>query len=111
MDKWRDQLAEQPANVCRVAADAMAVVCLPIASRPPWSLTSGRISLGNRNPGVEGDPLPRLRAAFAREIGHQGIYYLTGSPWQVAFDLAFARRVLDGEADPYDAAACTLLAD
>jgi hypothetical protein len=111
--KWQKQLANQNDDVHRVAADLMVFYYLFA-----WNITTQVKRNGVREVlswklGDESDPpgLAQVDAAFEQRIGHTGIYYLTGRPWQIAFYLDFARRLIREGVDPLDAAACQRLAD
>lgn len=113
MEKWRDQLAEQSADVHRVAADLMVLYYMFPSNIGEQAKRNGLQEVIGWELGDEGMPpgLPDVEAAFEQAIGHSGIYYLTGRPWQIAFYLKFAREVISGEVDSYDASACQQLAD
>lgn len=113
MEKWRDQLAEQSADVHRIAADLMVVYYVFA-----WNIGTEARHQGLREviswklADEEPPPgMPDVEAAFDQRIGHAGIYYLTGRPWQIAFYLEFARRLIRDGIDPHDAEACQQLAD
>jgi 5-methylcytosine-specific restriction protein B len=113
MDKWRKQLAGQSLDVHRIAADVMALYYLFPANMGGLVKRNGVRDVIGWQLVSEHDPpgWPTLEEAFDQRIGHSGIYYLTGRPWQIAFYLDFARRLIGESVDPYDAAACQLLAD
>lgn len=113
MEKWHDQLAGQSPDVHRVAADVMAF----------YYLFPSNIGLVAKLAGVREviswklaeDPpaamLTELTEAFGQQIGHAGIYYLTGRVSQIAYYLEFARRLKRDGVDPFDPEACQRLAD
>jgi 5-methylcytosine-specific restriction protein B len=116
LEKLHDQLAEQPDDVLRVAADVLAFYFLfpgpetvgrekkleSIQAIVDWRPESLRIAPSERS---------MLETAFAQGIGNTGTYFLSGRPWHLAFFLAFARGVIEGRADPKDAASCKRLID
>jgi hypothetical protein len=112
-EKWRDQLADQSLDVHRVAADTMAFYYLFPSNMRASAKSEAVQEVVAWKLAAEGDPpeLDLLNAAFANGIGHSGIYYLTGRPWQVAYYLQFARRLLAESIDPRDPETCQLLAD
>ncbi len=116
LEKWRDQLADQPDDVLRVAADVLAVYFLFPSARTfgkDAKLRSVNEVVSWRPDALEIREPERvdLEAAFEKGIGSAGTGYQTGRPWEIAFLLKFARGVLAGEADPFDPDACRQLAD
>ena len=113
MEKWQDQLAGQPPDVHRIAADVMAFYYLfPTNIGSSAKLAGVQEIIGWKL--ADEPPPPRmhdLEAAVAEGIGHAGIYYLTGRPWKVAYYLEFARRLKRERVDPFDPDACQRLAD
>ena len=111
LEKWHDQLADQPEDVHRVAADSIAFYYL-------FPSNVGRdIKLANVNSVIswklQGDQpdLHLLERAYSIKVGSPGPQYLMGQPSQIAFFLDFARGVLSGPVDPSDPTACKRLAD
>jgi 5-methylcytosine-specific restriction protein B len=113
MEKWRDQLAEQPAEVHRIAADLMAFYYLFAWNIGTTAKRNGLREVISWKLAAEGEPpgMPEVDAAFEQRIGHTGIYYLTGRPWQIAYYLEFARQLIRDGVDPLDRGACQRLAD
>ena len=115
LEKWREQLADQPRAVHQVAADVIALYLLFPASDqigPVSKMATLRTVLEWRLADDQEPPdLPILEAAFAQGIGNAGTWYLTGRPWQIAFYLRFARRLLAEGVDTRDQEACQRLAD
>ncbi|CAA9589326.1 MAG: hypothetical protein AVDCRST_MAG88-4552, partial [uncultured Thermomicrobiales bacterium] len=113
-EKWRKQLADEPLDVHRVAADVLAFYFLfpaPDQVGPQAKMSAVRQVVGWKLADEEPPNLPLVERAFQEGIGHAGIYYLTGRPWQIAYDLRFARRILADGIDPKDAVACERIAD
>jgi hypothetical protein len=113
LEKWDKQLADQPLDVHRVAADAIAFYYLFPGQIGPAAKLHAVQQVINWKLADEGEPqdLPLLEEAFKYGIGHGGMYYAVGQPQQIAFYLRFARRVLTEGVDPHDAEGCKLLAD
>lgn len=113
MEKWRDQLADQSNEVHRIAADVMAFYYLFPTNIGVAAKLAGVHEVINWK--LADTPAPSalndLEQAFDAPIGHAGIYYLTGRPWQIAYYLEFARRLKHDGIDPYDPDACQRLAD
>jgi MoxR-like ATPase len=114
--KLRDQLAGQPDDVVRVAADVLAFYFLfPVSSTisPKTKLDSIQAIVDWRSDALAIAPSERkmFETAFAEGIGSTGPDYLTGRPWHLAFYLAFARGVITDRADPYDPESCKRLID
>ena len=111
--KWRRQLESQSVDVHRIAADVTALYYLFPGAVGTHVKVNGLREVLSWLPAEEQDP-PQLNdvlAAFERGIGHQGIYYLTGRPWQVAFYLKFARTIIGQHIDPYDVETARRIAD
>ena len=113
MVKWQRQLADQSVDVHRIAADVTALYYLFPAAIGSHVKVNGLRETLNWLPEEEREApgLPDVLAAFESGIGHQGIYYLTGRPWQVAYYLRFSRTVLAEHIDPDDVEACRRVAD
>jgi 5-methylcytosine-specific restriction protein B len=111
-EKWRRQLGDQAEAVHRLAADAMVVYSLFPSNRV---ISPGKkIELVNEVASWKVGLPPAsdsLRAAFAEGVGHPGMYYQTGRPWQVAFYLAFARLVKERGVDSLDKAEMKMICD
>jgi MoxR-like ATPase len=110
-EKWRDQLADQPEAIHRIAADTIAFYHLfPSNVGHETKIADVRrvISwkLDRDQPNFE-----LLERAYSSSVGSPGMHYLTGRRWQVAFFLEFARGVLSGLSDPQDPTECKRLAD
>ncbi|MBA2277453.1 MAG: AAA family ATPase, partial [Chloroflexia bacterium] len=113
MEKLHNQLADQPVDVHRIAADAMALYSLfPSNMGALVKRNNVREVISWKLVGESETPdLARIEEAFQQRIGTSGIWYLTGGPWQVAFYLDVSRRVLTAGIDPYDVEAITQIAD
>lgn len=116
LEKWRDQIADQPDDVLRVAADVLAVYFLFPSARTfgkDAKLRSVDEVVGWRPDAlaIREPERAALEAAFEEGIGSAGTGYQTGRFKEIAFLLNFGRGVLAGEADPFDPDACRHLAD
>lgn len=110
-EKWRDQLVDQPTDVHRLAADITAF----------YNLFPSNIGHDAKLAAVKQviswklqDDLPDLQPldlAYQVSVGSPGLYYLTGRPWQIAFYIEFARRVLSELPDLDAHLACRRVAD
>ncbi len=114
LNKLHDQLAAEPDDVLRVAADVLAFYFLFPSSKS----VGRRRKLDTIQTIVDWRPAALaiapsewglLEAAFVEGAGSTGSDYLTGRPAHLAFFLAFARGVLEGQADPYDPDSCRRL--
>ncbi|MDQ3694441.1 MAG: AAA family ATPase [Chloroflexota bacterium] len=114
IDKLNVQLANEPDDVLRVAADVLTLYYL-YPSRPSVKATTklARIQtiLDWRPDALAlADPnRQRLNTAFAEGIGAAGPSYVVNIPWHLVFFLAFARGVLQGDSEPGDAGSCQRL--
>lgn len=110
-EKWKDQLASQPKDIHRIAADVIVLYCL-FPSRMRYDAKIASVleviswKLADEKP--EWD---LVNDAFSTSIGFPGPYYQTGRPWQIAFYIEYCRRIRLGEADPFDHNACKQVAD
>lgn len=111
--KWRRQLDGLSDDVHRIAADVTALYYLFPNAVGTHVKVKGLREVLNWLPESEREPpgLPAILTAFESGIGHQGIYYLTGRPWQVAFYFKFTRAILAESIDPHDVDACRRVAD
>jgi len=110
-EKWRRQLAEQPEAVHRVAADIIAFYYLfPLNIGRDKKLADVRMVSGWKL----AHDLPNLgflERAYSASVGHAGMLYSTGRPWQVIFYLEFVRDLLSKGLEPTDRDVCKHLAD
>lgn len=116
LDKLHVQLADQPDDVVRVAADILVFYFLfpsseTIGGKRKLESIQTVASWRPEALAIRPDTLGMLETAFADGIGGTGQDYLTGRPVHLAFFLAFARGVRDGQADPYDPESCKRLID
>ncbi len=110
-EKWQAQLADEPEDVHRLAADVMAFYHLyPSNIGGQTKLASIEKIISWKLDG-DGPDLGLLERAYATSVGSAGPYYVQQRPWQIAFYLEFADRLLTSRADPNDAATCRQLAD
>ncbi|HEV2072006.1 MAG TPA: hypothetical protein VGR29_00045 [Thermomicrobiales bacterium] len=61
--------------------------------------------------GVDKKTWSQLLEAFKHPVGAPGMFYLAGRPFQMAFYLGFARRLMAEGVDPFNASQCKALAD
>ena len=112
-EKWQAQLAEQTADIHRLAADVLAIYYL--FPSLDWISTSTKrqqvervISWKIQNDLGEFD---NIADAFNQGVGAPGTYYQTTMPNQIAYCLEFARQMKKKGIDPYDRLQCQALAD
>jgi hypothetical protein len=111
LEKWRDQLIDQPEDVHRVAADSIAFYYLfPSNVGRETKLAKVRSVISWKLQGDQPD-LHLLERAYSTKVGSPGPHYLMGQPSQIAFFLDFARGALSGPVDPRNPTACKRLAD
>ncbi len=109
--KLHDQLAEQPEEVHRVAADVMAYYYLfPTKIGRQKKLAYIKMVAGWKL-NLDQPEFDLLQQAYAASVGDAGMLYNTRQPGQVIFYLEFAREVLSEGIDPTDITACKHLAD
>lgn len=113
-DKWEIQLSKQTVGVHRVAVDLMAFYYLfptniggDVKSQGVRKVAGWKLSHE-----VDESIINELdRVLHVNGLGHSGIYYLTGRPWQIAYFLRFARDLKRLNIDPYDLTTCIELAN
>ena len=111
VQKWEDQLADEPETVHRVAADVMAFYFLfPSNVSRSKKLQVVREVIGWKLQSDAPD-LAFLEQAYSASVGHGGMLYNTRRPEQVMFYLEFARDLLSSRKKPTDLEACKSLAD
>lgn len=114
-EKWELQLADQAADVHRVAADLMVIYSLfPRKSTLGAARKSEYISIVREwkdLPTPDRDAGELVSRAFMTGIATAGIYYLTGMPYHVAFYLQFSREAIRRQADLTDWQVTAELAD
>lgn len=109
--KLHDQLADQPEEVHRVAADIMAFYYLfPTNIGRQKKLDYIKMVVGWKLKQDQPD-LDLLQQAYAASVGDAGMLYNTRQPEQVIFYLEFAKKILSEDIDPKDVGACKLLAN
>jgi len=110
-DKWKGQLVNQSNDVHRIAADVIAFYHLfPSNISGETKLSDVKLVAAWKLGGEQPD-YSLLQKAFSTSIGSPGMYYLTGRPWQVAFYIDFAIRLLSQKARADDPNACKTVAD
>ncbi len=110
-EKLHDQLAEQPKEIRRVAADVVAFYYLfPTNIGIPKKLSSLERVIGWKL-GQEQPDFDSLRQAYEASVGDAGMLYNTRQPEQVIFYLKFARELLSKGIDPTNISACKSLAN
>lgn len=112
LDKWHDQLLDQPDDVHRLAADVLAFYYLfPTNVGANTKLQRIKTLLNWRLQDDQPD-LALIEAAFAATgLGSPGMFYLTTQPFQIEYYLRFFRAIIDGDADPHDVSECRTIAD
>lgn len=93
LQKWRDQLADQPEDVHRVAVDLLAFYYLfpsNVTLQHKVAVLGEVIGwrLGERPPDFE-----LLQRAYTAKVGHAGMQYGLAIPWQLTLFLETFRRV------------------
>lgn len=113
IDKWHDQLADQPADVHRVAADILAFYYLFPAADTASQQNKIKKVMTVANWKLKDDPPDQgfLERIFKNGIGGTGTHYLAAQNRQVEFYLEFARRMLAESVDSSDPIACKQIAD
>src|SRR6266566_4920731 len=113
VDKWHDQLADQPADVHRVAADILAFYYLFPAADTASQQNKIKKVMTVVNWKLTEDPPDQafLERIFKNGIGGTGTHYLAAQNRQVEFYLEFARRMLAESVDSSDPVAFKRIAD
>lgn len=110
-EKWRDQLADEPEDVHRMAADMLAFYYLfPTNIGFDKKMANLRRVIGWKL----ADDFPDLdlvENAFGAGVGIAGMLYNTKMPWQMIFYLQFFREVFSDRLNPYDVEVCRRLAN
>lgn len=111
LEKMGNQLANQPDDVLRAAADVLAFYFLFPSSKSvgPKRKQESIQTIVDWRPevlAIAPDERAMLESAFAHGIGSTGQDYLTGRTAHLTFLLGIARGVLQGRANPYDVDSC-----
>ncbi|MGI8484609.1 MAG: McrB family protein [Thermomicrobiales bacterium] len=112
-EKLRKQLADEPLDVHRIAADVTVLYYLfpSTISRAKKQESVEKViswKLGSQESSTE---WALVGTAFDHGLGSAGMFYSTGMPWQVAFFLKFSMNLKAAEISSIDATACQNLAN
>ena len=113
LEKWHDQLLDEPEDVHRVAADLMVFYSLfpaQVQVGKQVKLRDIRTIIGWKLAAHQPN-LDAVERAFEEGLGHAGINYLTGRPWQIAYYLEFSRLAIAEKIDLKNPESCKQLAD
>lgn len=111
LEKWRDQLTDQPLDIHRIAADLMAIYNLFPSKTTSKTKESRVMEIVNWKLKGEQPDYTLLTDAYTTGIGYPGAWYSMGMPFHMAFYVEFCRKIVAGEADPSDPVGCKRVAE